>query len=303
MTEISNAFKYLVGQLEFTPAEVDAINTHVRTVSSRLAASFGPSKQKVIGSAARGSTVRQSSDADLMVVLRLESVRVGDRVRRSDSVLAAIRDDLRQRFRATEIGRDGQAIVVDFGDGHSVDVVPALYADWVRTGGVSRPLLRIPDGAGDWMDTSPEAHNQLIEQAGARSGGKLRNVARLLKFWRATRATSIPLNSFHVELLLADTGICDGVKTYGYCLALAVQELSQRECRGLQDPLGISGVVKACNTEPKREQTVRALAETLRHAAQALEAERQGDMDEAFRRWSLVFNGQFPSRATVRRAA
>lgn len=102
------------------------------------------------------------------------------------------------------------------------------------------------------------------------------------------------MNSFHVELLLAQANVCSGIKTYGQCLFDAFQLLADRECRALQDPIGISGLVRAANTEAKREKVQAAVADSAFHAVKALLAEAQGDTREAVDQWDLVFDGNFP---------
>jgi hypothetical protein len=253
--------------------------------------SFATSKIFPIGSAVRGSAIPQTSDLDLMLVLRVHEARWGGQLTSSFTVLNNVRAQLRARYRNTEIGRDGQAVVVDFEDGERpVEVVPAVFARFQE--GV--PLYAIPDGQGGWITTSPALHRRYISQADARSGGKLKNVARMIKYWRWCRTPDIPLSSFHIELLMAHEGICAGVKMYGQCLYDLFQLLSKRECRALQDPLGISGLVQAANTEAKRERAVAAVSDSAFHSARALLAELQGDTEEAIRQWDIVFNRFFP---------
>jgi hypothetical protein len=230
-----------------------------------------------------------------MVILRRQEAAWGGQLMNSNTVLANVRRELDSRFFRTEIGKDAQAVTVSFGDGeYPVDVVPAVFAKWLRVSGASAPSYYIPDGAGEWFLTSPGAHDKFIAQADARSGGKLKNVAKMLKYWRWCRTPEIPLNSFHVEILLASEDICSGVKTYSACLADALRELAKRDARALIDPLGISGYIKAANTETKREKVVAAVNDSAYHAASALLAERSGDAAEAVRQWDIVFNGFFP---------
>jgi hypothetical protein len=81
-----------------------------------------------------------------------------------------------------------------------------------------RPLYYIPYGNGWWRLTSPEIHNGYIALMNQESGGKLRAVAQLFKFWRVCRELAIPISSFHIEMVLASEGICNGVKSYAECM-------------------------------------------------------------------------------------
>jgi predicted nucleotidyltransferase len=284
-------FQKLLQRISFTTAERLRSKTHREGVTRRLRTSFATNRILLIGSAARSSAIPQTSDMDLMVVLRVQEARWGDKLMSSSTVLKSVSDQLQSRYRMTAIGKDGQAIVIDFGDGERpVEVVPAVFRGFRNNG----PLYLVPNGQGDWMATSPELHNRYIARADAQSGGKLKNVAKMIKYWRTCRVSEIPLSSFHVELLMAGTGICSGVKTYGHCLFELFRQLSSREIKALQDPLGISGLISAVRTNVQRERTLAVVNDSLAHAAKALLPEEAYKPDEAIHQWNSVFNGCFP---------
>jgi hypothetical protein len=226
-----------------------------------------------------------------MPVVPIALVRWGKNWKSSTTILELLRNQLLDRYTETEIGKDNQAIVIRFGDGqHPVDVTPAVY---VGPGLHNYPNYAIPDGEGWWRNSSPYVHNKFINTQNIRSGGKLRNVVKLIKFWRYCRFPHLSLNSFHVELLLSQTKICIGPKSYARCFAEILELLAKRECRSLHDPLRIAGYVKATNTEFKRERTLRAVESALTHAYRALDAEYRGKSIEAAKQWEMVFNGYF----------
>lgn len=291
---VADRFKTLLARIEPSAATTQLYESHRNGVTARLRAVFAANRVALIGSNARDTAIGKYSDVDLLLVLSRSEVTRGGSLVSSDTVLKNVRLQLENRYASTDIGKDGQAIVVDFRDGdHPVDIVPAFY-DGPAVNLNNYPVYQIPDGEGGWMQTSPEAHNRYIIEADQRSGGKLKGVVRLIKFWRMTR--NVPLNSFHVELLLAQTGVCNGVKSYAECVADVMALLYQRECRGLQDPLGISGIVKAANTEAKRQQAVASLRQCAEHARQAVGFDDYGYMPSAYQQWDFVFNGQFPKQ-------
>jgi hypothetical protein len=297
---VAHRFGLLLKKIELRPADAKTYYGHRISVTKRLQKCFTANRIVPIGSASRGTSIRHFSDIDLMLVLSVKEVRWGDYWKSSNTVLKNIRDQLQDRYTTTEVGRDGQAIVVYFADGqYPVDVVPAVYTNSVAinftgTEIKSYPVFKIPDGEGGWMDTSPLAHSKYLNLQNLRSRGKLYNVIKLVKFWRSCRLLPIPLNSFHIELLLAKQQICIGAKTYSRCVYEALTELDGRECRALQDPINISGLVKAANTNAKRESAQAAVAFSAQHALSAITAEEDGDIAEALRQWNIVFNGQFP---------
>lgn len=186
--------------------------------------------------------------------------------------------------------RDQQAVVVGFASQQqSLDVVPALFRRFEKL----RPIYVIPDGEGDWLETSPEAHNSYFSKSEEKSGGKLKKLIQLLKWWKFAREQPIPIQSFHLDLLLASSNICVGVKPYTYCLYEAFKLLADRECRGLRDPVGIAGVVYTTGTEAQRNKVNDAVSYALDHSRAALAAAAVKDFVEANRQWDLVFNGNY----------
>ena len=289
MTTINESFGRLVSRILPTEAETERLQRHRRTIQTRLAATLGISDFLKVGSVVRGTSIRGDSDLDLLAKIPREGVRWGRRTMSSGTVLGNVRSELIDRLPNTAITRDVHAIVVSFG-GANVDVVPAFFQSFDPRG---HPVFRIPDGRDGWLDTCPGLHGDFIAAANHASGGKLSNVARLVKFWRGCRQERVPVSSFHIEMVLAQEQICSGVKSFAECFTEVLQSLARRECRGLHDPKGISGSIPGCPTEAQRLLALRGVIYSRDKAKLALEAAKWST-DEARRYWSMVFNGQFP---------
>lgn len=296
---IALAFRLLLKRIEPSPRDQEIYLTHEKTVKRRLETVFQTNRVVRIGSYSRGSSIRYTSDVDLMLVLKRDETRRGGGLMSSATVLNHVRDQLRERYWQTEVGRDKQAVVIGFrGNQYPVDVVPAVYSHHGDItefdGGVKNyPIFLIPNGYGDWIETSPLAHNKYIRDANVASGGKLKQTAKLIKYWRRCRDPHIPLNSFYTELLLASEGICVGAKSYALCLNNALAGLANRGCSELEDPLGISGLIKASYTEPMRERATDATRSSAQRAYKAIMAKREGNIRETVRLWEIVFNHKF----------
>lgn len=290
---VAMAFSKLATKVQPTPVGITKAKLHVGAIKSRLSNSFALNKTLFMGSMARDTAVRGASDVDLMVVLKRDEARWGGELVNSGTLVQKIRADLDARFHATTVRRDGQAIVIHFGQGtEPVDVVPAIFHEF--RGGKGSPVYLIPNGTGGWMETAPEAHNTYLKAADAQSTGKLRRTTQFLKYWRYCRSPTIPLSSIHLELLLASESVCVGAKSYSRCLRDAFHVLRNRECRGLRDPIGVAGVLYAVQTTTQAEQLVAAVDYAADHAQRAVEAQEGKDWKEALRQWDIVFNGNFP---------
>jgi hypothetical protein len=156
------------------------------------------------------------------------------------------------------------------------------------------PVYLIPDGAGGWMRTSPALYDAYIRETNREAGGKLIQVAQLMKFWRECREPRIPLSSFHIEMILASEEVCKGVKSYAECMLDILRNLARRECRAMQDPYDIAGNIPAIKTLSQRERAQNSIANSRDHAQSARGAELGSDLEEARRQWDIVFNGSFP---------
>jgi hypothetical protein len=290
---VPTAFLALIRRAQLTNRDVELFGSHKGTIARAIDARLDAVKVEPIGSLARGTAVHGLSDLDLLLVLTRKALTWGSNLKASTTVLGEVRDALRDRYRATGIGRDGQAVVANFNDGdHSVDIVPGCYLE--QGGRYNYPIYAIPDGCGGWMRTSPGSHNRYISDADARARGQLKYVAQLFKVWRQARAVLVPISGFHVELLLAYEGICEGARSYSAILRDLFVILANRGCAGLRDPVEISGVIPAANSEAKRQQALRTVTDSALHADAALRAERAGEIREALRQWNIVFNGEFP---------
>lgn len=289
---IAQRFQTLLARIEPLSTEVEAAYRHADSVKSRLAKSFALKKFVVIGSHARRTAIRGYSDVDFFAVVSRDDVRWGDMYVRSSTTLDRVRHELSTRFWRTETARDGQAIVLNFGSGSAVDVVPSFF--WEM--GSKHPIYQMPDGTGEWMPTNPEVHGAYLKRANLASGGKLRRTVQLLKFWRECRQPRIPLSSFHLEIVLASEGVCMGAKTHAECLAAAWTVLVDRACRSMRDPLQIAGLIPSAKTPAQREQLLRSVLFAQDHAVAALNAEGDGDYQEALRQWAIIYNGYFPQR-------
>lgn len=289
---ISERFDTLVSWAELSENDERVFESHRSSVTRRIRSTLDTVNVVAIGSYSRGTAAANVSDVDLLAVLRTPAVSRAGALNSSDTVLANVRARLEERYTNTDVGKDGQAVVVGFADGkYPVDVVPAVYA---RAGVNNYPVYKIPDGEGDWMETSPGVHNKYIEEADRRSGYKLKQVAKLIKLWRTCR--SQPLNSFHLELLLAHSNVCTGARGYAECVADALTLFCERDARALHDPMEISGNVRATNTEAQRLKLVASLRESAEHAQKALSNGRYGMLSEGYRQWDIVFNGYFPKQ-------
>jgi len=291
---ISESFAELIRRIQPLQTEVDAARQHRDTIKTRLEADFDLYSCRPIGSSARGTAIRGFSDTDLLSAFRKSTFTHGGAIVSSETALDNVRRALSERYPNSSVYRDGIAIAVSFSDNRHVDVVPGFFERMYEAPNSKWPVLSIPDGAGGWMQTSPTLYDAYIEQANRESGGKLTQVAQLMKFWRECRTPRIPLSSFHIEMILANEQSCKGVKSYSECMLDILRSLARRECRAMQDPYDIAGNIPAVKTNSQRERGQSSILDSRNHAQSARDAESRFDLNEARRQWDIVFNKEFP---------
>lgn len=280
----------LANHIQPLDSALQAAKVHRASIKARMEKAFALHSIRDIGSHARGTAIRQYSDLDLMVVLRKEEALWGGALVSSDTLIRRVLDELRGRFTTTDIRRDGLAATIDFGSTkQSMDVVPAIFSRFDKNG--ARPVFQIPDGRGGWLETSPQVHDRYFAQAREASGNKLRKVSQLIKWWKHARASSLPIGSFYVDMVLSERRVCTGVKTYGQCLFEFFDALAASRCAALLDPCGISGRISATNSDSQRQQLQNAVEHARSHAQAALLAQQRQQTQEANRQWDIVFNG------------
>ncbi len=167
---VSAYFQQKAVRVQPSEAALARARVHAQQIRRRLETSFEVKRIDLIGSHAKGTAIRGSSDLDLLAVMTREEARKWARDDSSRTLINRVGNDLRLRFPLTSVRRDGQAIVVRFQQGEfAVDVVPAIFA---RFG--AAPTYWIPDGGGAWTETSPAAQLKLLAEADAKSGGESR---------------------------------------------------------------------------------------------------------------------------------
>jgi hypothetical protein len=280
----------LIRSIQPTDGELKRARSHIVSTKKRLQKSFDLKKFQRIGSHARTSAIKSYSDLDFLAVLSRNEAKWGGSVVNSDTIIKKISQDLNDRFITTTVRKDMQAVVIYFGGGQkSLDVVPGFFHSFKN----GKPIYFIPDGYGGWMETSPETHNVFINQENKRSGEKLKKVGQLVRYWKYSRVSSIPLSSFYIDLLLAHSGICSGVKSYPMIMYEFFKLMYDRKCRGLRDPLSIAGIVNPVKTQPQIDVLCSHIESSLEHAAKAILAENNKQYKEANKQWNIVFNHNF----------
>lgn len=109
------------------------------------------------------------------------------------SLLQAVRTSLKKTYHATDIGADGQVIVVPFSDNITFEIVPAFpKSDGTYT------YADTNDG-GRWRITNPKAEIRAISERNEKCNFNLKPLCKMARSWK--RKWSVPIGGLLIDTL------------------------------------------------------------------------------------------------------
>lgn len=288
---VDEGFEKLLKKLVPLSTERNKAISHRSSVRSCLVSNFGCSSMFETGSFGNKTGVRHFSDTDYFAVCPPENLRGN-----SSYVLRKVKEALQYTFpRTSNISVNSPSVTISFGKfaSEDIEVTPCFYHKFIETPLGKKKSYAIPNGSGEWMLSSPQAHNAYVEKHNKRLNGKLKPLIRLVKAWKYYH--NVPISSFYLELRI--TKFAEDRKNIIYDVDLyrIIKKLYDIELASIQDPMKVSGLINACSTDKKREATLSKLSTALSRATKACSA-KDKNLDDCFYWWKMFFNKEFPSR-------
>ncbi|MFJ8072259.1 nucleotidyltransferase domain-containing protein [Peribacillus sp. NPDC096447] len=168
---------------------------------------------RYVGSYGRGTAIKGFSDVDMLIELPYDTyVRYNNYLGNGQSaLLQEVRASIKTTYTNTDIGGDGQVIVVNFSDGMTFEVVPAF----INKGGES---YTYPDSnyGGTWKVTYPILEINAINELNNKYNKNVKKLVRIMKAWR--NQNNVPISGMLLETLVMN--FLDGYehkdRTYGF---------------------------------------------------------------------------------------
>ncbi len=123
--------------------------------------------------------------------------------------------------------------------------------------------------------------------------GEVKRLVRFLKAWKYY--CGVPIKSFYLELFVTRYASQKSSILYSKDVRNILACLWNDQFAALKDPKGISGSIQPCSLKEQKADALRKLGTALERAEEAREAEKAGEIKDAFRQWNLVFARKFPS--------
>ena len=176
------------------------ISTRYKNITKRLNTDFWSTTSDTahslyVGSYGRRTAIHGTSDVDMIFRLPDWVYRQYDAHRGNgqSALLQAVRASVRKTYPSTDIGADGQVVVVSFGDDIRFDLVPAFNN--------AEGSYTYPDSnsGGSWKKTNPKPEIQAIRNRNDACNGNLIPLCRMMRAWKAKM--TVPIGGLLIDTL------------------------------------------------------------------------------------------------------
>lgn len=285
---VNQGFQNFLAQLTPSNSESEAAKNHRESIYQCLYSNFSVKRFFRTGSFGNGTSVSGYSDVDYFA--QIPSTIVGTN---STSLLLQVRTALNNRFPRTDVHTDCPAVVCPFGKDakESTEIVPAIYSENIKN--PNYPIYLIPNCFGGWIQSSPDLHNEYVRTVDQKFQGKLKPLIRFIKAWKYYK--QVPISSFYIELRVTKYAEDEPNIIYKHDVQRIFTYFSRINLAKMQDPMGISGYINPCKTENHLEDSLSKLNTACSRAEKAIEEEKNGNIDNAFYWWNLLYDGKFPT--------
>lgn len=287
---VEGGFVQLLNRLRASRAEVTSAASHRASIQAKLVEVFGATAFFRTGSFGNGTNVSGFSDVDYFAVIPPENL-YNDSALTLERVAAA----LRQRFPQTaNIRVNSPGVQLPFGlDGAEHTEVVPVYATGLTQLGFRQ--FNMPDRNGGWMFSAPESHNGYVSGIDARLSGNVKPLIRFLKAWRCFR--NAPIRSFYLELFAAQYADGETCIIYEIDVQRLLRRLADQQLCAFRDPRfpNDNFWIDPGGTDLMRQDALQKVRMAADWADEAVQWRLAGNDRNAFDRWRLVFNGEFPA--------
>ena len=191
-------FSTLCGNIKVQNAAT--ISGRYRGITKRLNRDFwgttsNTSHSLYVGSYGRNTAIHGTSDVDTIFQLPFSVYQQYDRHTGNgpSALLQAVRNSVKKTYSATNIGADGQVILIPFNDGTTFELVPGFIND--------DESYTHPDsnGGGRWKKTNPRPEIAAIRARNKTCNGNLVPLCRMIRSWK--KIWNVPIGGLLIDTL------------------------------------------------------------------------------------------------------
>ena len=283
---VDEGFRDFLSKLTPSNSETEAAKQHRASIQQCIKSNFGLDRFWRIGSFGNGTSISGYSDVDYMASIPTKSL-----TQNSSNSLTKVRNALATRFPNTGVRTSCPAVIVPFGTDakETTEVTPSYYVKAAS----GFQIYDMPDCAGGWMEASPDAHINYVRSVDNKRSSKVKPLIRFIKAWKYFQ--NVPVSSFYLELRVAKYASDKESIVYSIDVKRVLDLLDNINLARIQDPMGISGYISPCRSDADLATAKSKVSTARTRANKAREAEKRGDIKEAFNWWDKLFAYRFPS--------
>jgi tRNA nucleotidyltransferase (CCA-adding enzyme) len=286
---VGKGFRELHGMLLPTSKESQAVKKRGKSIDKCLKKHFETTRFFRSGSLGNGTSIRGYSDVDYFVCIPAESLKP-----HAFATLQKVQEVLSACFPNAKISLREPVIVIRFGDETfgSAEIVPAKL---IKRKAEGNPVYEIASGDGDgsWIPSSPDVHNNYVDEVDRKFNGEVKQLVSFLKAWKYY--CDVPIKSFYLEMFVTKYASQKKSINYSKDIRNIFSLLWNIQLAALKDPKRICRRISPCSSERQKSRALSKLRRAFDLAEKARTAEKTGKTSNAFYWWNLVFAKKFPS--------
>jgi hypothetical protein len=195
---LADWFQIFCANLQVTKEE--AISRRYHAITKRLNIDYWDTESDsshglYAGSYGRNTAINGVSDIDMIFQLPYSVYERYDAHEGNgqSALLQAVRASIKKTYSVTDVGADGQVILVPFDDGITFEVVPAFIN--------TDSSYTFPDSTndGNWKTTDPRAEIEAIRNRNNVCNGNLVRLCRMLRSWKNN--WDVPIGGLLIDTL------------------------------------------------------------------------------------------------------
>jgi hypothetical protein len=207
---VGDDFRILCANLAVSAGTRSTISDRYNLITRRLNLEFWNTDSYTAhsiytGSYGRNTAIGRTSDVDMIFWLPYSDyLRFSKHTGNGQSaMLQEVRTAIKKTYSITDVGADGQVVVVPFTDGITFEVVPAFENN--------DGSFTFPDAneGGKWRTTNPRPEIEEMGKVDTACNYNLKNLCRMARSWK--RVWDVPISG-----LLIDTLACQFIRTYAH---------------------------------------------------------------------------------------
>ena len=176
------------------------ISLRYRNITKRLNTDFWRTDSDTahslqVGSYGRNTAINGTSDVDTIFQLPYSVYKQYDNYSGNgqSALLQAVRNSVKKSYSVTDIGADGQVILIPFSDGITFELVPGFLNN--------DDSYTHPDsnGGGIWKRTNPRPEIETIRTRNSECNNNLIPLCRMMRVWK--KKWSVPIGGLLIDTL------------------------------------------------------------------------------------------------------